>query len=204
MSLGSLHLSKRIIRNRGSSVHELIVPQPDGCWRLRSRNGPTRLLSPKRSTGYIELSWKYERHLAHRLVYVEIVGEIPSGMELDHLCRNRACVRPKWSGDPGGHVETVTHQENNNRGVGISANNARKAECNNGHAFTEQNTYLYRGSRHCRSCRAAIQSATQKNDRERINARQRAYRRANRERVASWPSTLNRGARGRPVPLKRT
>ena len=42
---------------------------------------------------------------AHRFAYERRVGPIPEGLEIDHLCMNRACVRPQ-------HLEPVTHQEN--------------------------------------------------------------------------------------------
>lgn len=42
---------------------------------------------------------------AHRLIYEFLVGPVPQGLELDHLCRNRLCVNPA-------HMEPVTHREN--------------------------------------------------------------------------------------------
>jgi HNH endonuclease len=82
----------------------------------------------------------------HRVVYEGIVGPIPAGMELDHLCRNRACANPA-------HLEPVTHRENGRRGFSGPGINARKTQCVKGHPFTESNTRLSaRGSRSCREC----------------------------------------------------
>ena len=83
---------------------------------------------------------------AHRVAYEFANGEIPAGMEIDHLCRNPRCVNPR-------HLEVVTSRENVLRGTGPSARNARKTECKRGHPFDEANTY-YRsnGSRYCREC----------------------------------------------------
>jgi hypothetical protein len=85
---------------------------------------------------------------AHRVYYERLVGPIPEGLELDHLCRNRACVNPS-------HLEPVTHQVNGLRGVGPCAENARKTHCIRGHELAGANLYVRRdtGRRQCKACR---------------------------------------------------
>jgi hypothetical protein len=63
-------------------------------------------------------------------------------MELDHLCRNRACVRFD-------HLEPVTHVENVRRSP---IGNGAKTHCPQGHAYSPENTYQYSYGRICRPC----------------------------------------------------
>lgn len=82
--------------------------------------------------------------LAHRLTYQAVVGEIPAGLDLDHLCRNRRCVNPS-------HLEPVSRQTNVDRG-----SKATQSHCKHGHAFDSANTYIHPryGTQECRACRA--------------------------------------------------
>lgn len=66
---------------------------------------------------------------AHRWAYEREHGPIPEGFEIDHVCRNRACVRPS-------HLRAVDHRTNVLAGVGHSAVNARKTQCPKGHEYT--------------------------------------------------------------------
>jgi hypothetical protein len=67
-------------------------------------------------------------------------------MQIHHRCENTRCVNP-------GHLEVVTQQENLRRGNGVSARNAAKSECKNGHPFDLFNTYFdANGWRRCRAC----------------------------------------------------
>lgn len=63
---------------------------------------------------------------AHRYAYELMVGPIPQGYDIDHLCRVRNCVRPD-------HLEAVTHRENMLRGDTIAARMAARTHCNHGH-----------------------------------------------------------------------
>lgn len=86
--------------------------------------------------------------LAHRVAFELGHGPIPDGLQLDHLCRVRHCVR---------HLEPVTVRDNLMRGPGtLAAINAAKTHCRNGHEFTDANTYRPPdGSRMCRECMRA-------------------------------------------------
>lgn len=95
--------------------------------------------------GVVQHNGRLQR--AHRVVYELLVGSIPEGLELDHLCKNRGCVNPL-------HMEPVTGIENNARSDSMSALHARQTHCKRGHEFTTNNTYLRsRGNKIERFCR---------------------------------------------------
>ena len=104
----------------------------------------------KNSRGYGTMSYKGRVWLAHRLAWTWARGEIPSGLVIDHLCRNRACVKVE-------HLEPVTTKENVvARGLGPSATNAKVTHCPWGHEYAGENLYTRaRGNRECVTCRRA-------------------------------------------------
>lgn len=98
----------------------------------------------------------YNHKKAHRLVYELYRGPIPKGLHIDHLCRNRPCVRPD-------HLDAVPNKVNVLRGIGTGAKFARRTHCNKGHEFTKENTQIRSdGGRRCVICK-------KENDRARDN-----------------------------------
>lgn len=96
--------------------------------------------------GYGSFSIGARQRKAHRFSYELAHGAVPEGLTLDHLCRNRPCVRPD-------HLEAVTDRENILRGESFAASNSRKTHCKRGHPFTSENTYRDRKNRRvCRAC----------------------------------------------------
>lgn len=93
---------------------------------------------------------------AHRVAYEALVGPVPHGLELDHLCRVRECCNPS-------HLEPVTHAENVRRGDSPAALNMAKTHCIHGHEFTEANTRIATdGHRKCRACDRIRKASTRR------------------------------------------
>ena len=127
-----------------------------GCWLWKANV----------SRGYARISVGGVTEMVHRLTYKWLVGPIPEGLPLDHLCHNadascpggetcphRRCLNPA-------HLEPVTHRENILRGRGIGALNAAKTHCPRGHPLEGENLYVPpNGDRLCRTCRRARDAA---------------------------------------------
>lgn len=116
-------------------TEELNVAPLDVCWVWR------RSVTKK---GYSQVSIGRRMKIGHRVAYEEFVGPIPGGLQLDHLCRVKRCIRPK-------HLEPVTRAENWRRHVNSIT------QCPQGHWYSPANTYAYakaNGATHrvCKEC----------------------------------------------------
>lgn len=126
---------------RGSSVLDRLMFRtallPNGCWEWRGARN-------QKGYGNIRVDTYGPAKSVHRVAYTELVGPISDGLEIDHLCKNRACINPE-------HLEAVT------RTVNIQRVDQRRAVCKNGHEMTVENTRIYITkagvkSHNCRAC----------------------------------------------------
>lgn len=128
-------------RVRGLPWNLVDKNHPDGCWVW---------LGSKDKDGYSRSSCG----LGHREFYTYLVGEIPDGLQVDHLCRNRSCVNPE-------HLELVTPKVNTQRGTN---HNRVKTHCKHGHEFSPENTRITkRGNRSCKECENMAQRRAYRN-----------------------------------------
>lgn len=122
------------------------LPWPDRFWQNTSPV-PSGCIEwtaaiDRHGYGQCHLPISMEKRLAHRVAFAIAHGREPV-MQLDHVCRNRRCVNVR-------HLREVTPKQN-------MANGARAlaTECKHGHPYSTENTYLWRGKRHCRACNKA-------------------------------------------------
>jgi hypothetical protein len=108
---------------------------------------------------------------AHRFVYELLIGPIPQGLQIDHLCRQRSCINPA-------HLEAVPPKENIRRGLSGYFGDKHKGKggrpwmarthCKHDHPFEGYNLIInWRGERVCRACYNA--------SRRRIYAKKHGY-----------------------------
>ena len=113
---------------------------PNDCWIWNGNMGPN---------GYGLFRWdRTTMIVAHRAAYLLLVGPIPQGFQIDHLCRNHSCCNPK-------HMEPVTPRTNVLRGDTLAAANLAKTHCPQGHPYDRENTKYYLNHRSCRICSTA-------------------------------------------------
>jgi hypothetical protein len=108
----------------------------DDCWEWTGRTS---------ASGYGVVAIGHtEKRRAHRVMYELVVGPIPEGLQIDHLCRVRNCVNPD-------HLEPVTHAENLLRGMSPAMVAHRTGICQRGHSLEDAITKP-NGWRNCRTC----------------------------------------------------
>jgi hypothetical protein len=110
----------------------------NGCWIWTGA---------RQGNGYGSVGYNGASRLTHRVTYELVVGEIPEGLQIDHLCRVRSCCNPQ-------HCEPVTAAENVRRRPASLV-----THCPHGHEYSAENTFYKRGARQCRECRAAYHRA---------------------------------------------
>lgn len=114
------HLTRKQLERVFSKIQ---IDKASGCWLW------TGAIHGK---GYGVTTYKAKFTLAHRLMYAWLVAPLQRGKgngvpELDHVvCRNRRCCNPS-------HLELVSAKVNVLRGIGITAQHARKTLCKRGH-----------------------------------------------------------------------
>ena len=104
--------------------HLAKVDQTNGCWIWPGAR--------QAGSGYALADIDGKTSLLHRAVYKALVGPIPEGLTIDHLCRVTSCVNPA-------HMEPVTLRENILRSDRVTAVNARKTHCPHGHEYAGVN-----------------------------------------------------------------
>lgn len=110
-----------------------------GCWEWNGR---------RTAKGYGHVYYQGTTLRVHRLTYEMLVGRIPEGMEIHHVCENEPCCNPA-------HLVVCTSLFNTNQKPDVN-----KARCIHGHEMTEDNTRVQvdrRGHVH-RSCRACARA----------------------------------------------
>lgn len=116
-----------------------IVNSETGCWDW---DGAT-------NGAYGHSDPRHGDCLAHRAVYKKVVGDIPDGKVIDHVCRNKLCVNPA-------HMEVVTQKENVHRWLDVFIGRSIRTHCVHGHEFTPENTMTVtrkgRKARRCLEC----------------------------------------------------
>lgn len=121
------------------------IVQPDSCWYW---------VAGKDGDGYGNFYYRGQHLGAHRVSFFHWRGNIPKGLEVDHLCRIRHCVNPD-------HLEIVSKKENVLRGNGTAAKHARKTHCIRGHRLGGNNVIPSSAKRGWRACWECLRLAHQ-------------------------------------------
>src|SRR5262252_5533696 len=108
-----------------------------GCWVWPGSKTPNGYGTVNARPPYVD---RQKPLLVHRVMYQHFIGDIPEGLELDHLCRDRLCCNPV-------HLEPVTRLENIHRGSKYQPDS-----CIRGHPYPEFMYVRPNGYVCCREC----------------------------------------------------
>lgn len=147
-------------QTRGMSIEDrlatrIVINPQSGCWEWSLH---------KDKDGYGNVSVNGKTRRAHVVSYETFRKQIPSGLVVDHLCRNRGCINPE-------HLEPITNRVNViDRAIGIIAENAKKTHCKYGHDTLVLDPKI--NKRRCKTCQRIRWEA--------VNKRKKAIRNGER------------------------
>jgi len=145
----------RMTANRTRFVAKLDIGV---CWEFTGARNPD---------GYGRFHIGGRVAYAHRVAWAMLVADLTDDLDIDHLCKNHACVNPD-------HLQPVTTEINTARGESFAAQYARATHCQRQHEFTPENTYWStnpngRKRRACKTCqRASVERRREEAARERL------------------------------------
>lgn len=147
LKCSAIHIKRRPRLNCDKErFFQYVKKLESGCWEWTGSI----------SHGYGCFRYHNRAQRAHRVAYMLLVGPIPEGLALDHLCCNRKCVNPE-------HLEPVTLFENSRRADTwrrAAEKRRQRTHCRRGHEYTKENTYIQsKGGRGCRKCRLITKRA---------------------------------------------
>lgn len=134
-------MARRISDPIGHVINNVHIDEETDCWLWAK---------PSHRDGYARARLNQKYQLVHRFMWKYAYDQpVPEGLELDHLCRNKACVNPA-------HLEPVTHLENVRRGT-AGQWEAKKTHCTRGHPYEGEHLRVNArsGKRACRTCEGA-------------------------------------------------
>lgn len=114
------------------------------------------------TNGYGRIKIGKKAYSTHRVIWAWFnQAEIPDGMTVDHLCRNKSCCNPA-------HMDICTPGENSRRAPSVISNlNRLKSHCPKGHPYAGENLIIGKnGGRWCRECRLISQRAFRRRQKE--------------------------------------